>query len=175
MRLPNSFWDQQNKSFKPNEKEYSNEDDNNIPKAILDSDINWRSIDHSYIPGMYQHRLHERTHRMMIIHQWVFVRLRYPRKLAIIRHLRNFDNWKNSVHVDHNFLILKNGRDVFQLSNETGQPQILLHSSDGQIGVPVLNNHDLPNGKYTIKIPIYGILFNPIKPEISEFKVNMKS
>jgi hypothetical protein len=78
-------------------------------------------------------------------------------------------------HVDYDFLILKDGKIVFHLSNETGQPQIPLHTFDGQAEVPILTNHNFPSGNYIIKIPIYGILFNPIKPEVSEFKFNVSS
>ena len=78
-------------------------------------------------------------------------------------------------HVDYNFLIIKDGKIVFQLSNETGQPQIPLHTYDGQAEIPLLKNQNISNGNYVIKIPIYGILFNPIKPEASEFKFNMTS
>jgi hypothetical protein len=76
-------------------------------------------------------------------------------------------------HVDYDFLILKDGKTVFQLSNETGQPQ--LHSFDGQVEVPILKGQNVSNGNYIIKIRIYGILFNPIKPEVSEFKFKMTS
>ncbi|HEY7227461.1 MAG TPA: hypothetical protein VH481_04985 [Nitrososphaeraceae archaeon] len=76
-------------------------------------------------------------------------------------------------HVDYDFLILKDGKTVFQLSNETSQPQ--LHTFDGQAEVPILKNQKISNGNYVIKIPIYGILFNPIKPEVSEFKFNTTS
>ncbi|HEY7228375.1 MAG TPA: hypothetical protein VH481_09645 [Nitrososphaeraceae archaeon] len=78
-------------------------------------------------------------------------------------------------HVDYNFLILKGGKIVFQLSNETGQPQIPLHTYNGQAEIPILKNQNISNGNYVIKIPIYGILFNPIKPEVSEFKFKMTS
>ncbi|HEY7079049.1 MAG TPA: hypothetical protein VH500_05065 [Nitrososphaeraceae archaeon] len=78
-------------------------------------------------------------------------------------------------HVDYNFLLLKDGKIVFQLSNETGQPRIPLHTYDGQAEIPLLKNQNLSNGNYLIKIPIYGILFNPIKPEVSKFKFNMTS
>ncbi len=76
-------------------------------------------------------------------------------------------------HVDYDFLMLKDGKTVFQLSNETGQPQ--LHSLDGQVEVPILKGQNVSNGNYIIKIRIYGILFNPIKPEVSEFKFTMTS
>jgi hypothetical protein len=78
-------------------------------------------------------------------------------------------------HVDYNFLILKDGKTVFQRSNETGDPQTPLHTTYGQPEIPVRNNQNISNGNYVIKILIYGILFNPIKPEISEFKFNMTS
>jgi hypothetical protein len=76
-------------------------------------------------------------------------------------------------HVDYDFLMLQDDKIVFQLSNETGKPQ--LHTFDGQAEVPVLKSQNISNGNYIIKIPIYGILFNPIKPEVSEFKLNMTS
>ncbi|HEY7078113.1 MAG TPA: hypothetical protein VH500_00325, partial [Nitrososphaeraceae archaeon] len=78
-------------------------------------------------------------------------------------------------HVDYNFLISKDGEIVFQLSNETGQPQIPLHTYNGQAEIPILKNQNISNGNYIIEIPIYGILFNPIKPEVSEFKFNVSS
>jgi hypothetical protein len=43
-----------------------------------------------------------------------------------------------------------------------------LHTTYGLPKVPIRKNHNLPNGNHIIKIPIYGILFNPIKPEISD-------
>ncbi|MGA9842056.1 MAG: hypothetical protein WBP64_12710 [Nitrososphaeraceae archaeon] len=70
---------------------------------------------------------------------------------------------------------MKDNKVKFQYSNETGQPQISLHTYNGEIQVPILNNHNLPAGQYVIKILIYGILFNPIKTEISEFKFNLTS
>ncbi len=78
-------------------------------------------------------------------------------------------------HVDYNFLILKDNKVKFQYSNETGQPQIPLHTYNGEIEVPILGNHNLPAGQYVIKIPIYAILFNPLKTEIAEFKFNLTS
>ncbi len=78
-------------------------------------------------------------------------------------------------HVDYNFLILKDNKVKFQYSNETGQPQIPLHTYNGEIEVPILGNHNLPAGQDVIKILIYGILFNPLKTEISEFKFNLTS
>jgi hypothetical protein len=78
-------------------------------------------------------------------------------------------------HVDYDFLILKDGKAVFQRSNETGEPQFPLHTSYGQPEVPIRNNHNLSNGNYVIKILVYGILFNPINPEVSEFKFNTTS
>jgi hypothetical protein len=78
-------------------------------------------------------------------------------------------------HIDYDFLILKHGKIVFQLSNLTGQSQIPLHAYDGQAEVPILNNQNISKGNYIIRILIYGILFSPIKPEFSEFEFNMTS
>jgi len=74
-------------------------------------------------------------------------------------------------HVDFDLLILKDNKTVFKAINQTGQPTVPLHATDGYMPIPVLNYKFIEKGKYLIKIPVYGILFNPIRPETAEFSI----
>ena len=74
-------------------------------------------------------------------------------------------------HVDFNFIVLKDGKEVFRASNQTGQPDIPLHSIPGTMDIPLLTYDFQKSGEYTIKIPVFGILFNPIIPEEAEFTI----
>ncbi len=74
-------------------------------------------------------------------------------------------------HVDFNFIVLKNGKEVFRASNQTGQPNVPLHSIPGTMDIPIFAYDFQKTGEYTIKIPVFGILFNPIQPEESEFRI----
>jgi hypothetical protein len=75
-------------------------------------------------------------------------------------------------HVDFDLLILKGNKTVFKATNQTGQPTVPLHATDGYMSIPVLNYKFDEKGKYLIRIPVYGILFNPIRPETAEFSIN---
>ena len=74
-------------------------------------------------------------------------------------------------HVDFNFIIIKDGKEVFRASNQTGQPNIPLHSIPGTMDIPLFTYDFLKSGEYIIKIPVVGILFNPIIPEMAEFRI----
>jgi hypothetical protein len=74
-------------------------------------------------------------------------------------------------HVDFNLIVLKDGKEVFSASNQTGQPQIPLHSIPGTMDIPLFTYDFQKAGEYTIKIPVFGILFNPIMPEEAEFRI----
>ena len=78
-----------------------------------------------------------------------------------------------SEHVDFDLLILKDNKTVFKATNQTGQPTVPLHATDGYMLIPVLNYKFLEKGEYLIRIPVYGILFNPIRPETAEFSINI--
>ena len=78
-------------------------------------------------------------------------------------------------HVDFNLGIFKDDKQVFQASNQTRQPLVPLHATDGYMTIPTLNNRLDQAGKYLIEIPIYGILFNPIIPESANFTIDMGS
>ena len=74
-------------------------------------------------------------------------------------------------HVDFNFIIVKNGKEVFRASNQTGQPHIPLHSIPGTMDIPLFTYDFEKTGESTIKIPVFGILFNPIIPEEAKFRI----
>src|ERR687892_2527468 len=73
-------------------------------------------------------------------------------------------------HVDFNFIIIKDGKEVFRASNQTGQPNIPLHSIPGTMDIPLFTYNFQRTGDI-IKIPVFGILFNPIILEEAEFRI----
>lgn len=77
-------------------------------------------------------------------------------------------------HVDFNFRIYKNDERVYQATNQTGQPLVPLHSTDGTMPVPLVNYQFDQAGEYLIEVPLYGILFNPIRPESANFTINVE-
>jgi hypothetical protein len=76
-------------------------------------------------------------------------------------------------HVNFNLRIYDNNSRVFQATNLTGQPQVPLHATEGTMTVPMLNYKFNQAGQYRIEIPVYGILFNPIRPEFANFSFNV--
>jgi len=77
-------------------------------------------------------------------------------------------------HVDFNLRIYDNNNSrVFQATNSTGQPEVPLHATEGEMTVPMLNYKFNQSGQYRIEIPIYGILFNPRRPEFANFTLNV--
>lgn len=76
-------------------------------------------------------------------------------------------------HVDFNLRIYDNNSRVFQATNSTGQPEVPLHATDGVMMIPMLNYKLSQGGQYRIEIPVYGILFNPIRPEYANFTINV--
>ena len=74
-------------------------------------------------------------------------------------------------HVDFNFIVLRDGKEVFSASNQTSHPHIPLHSIPHTMDIPLFTYDFQKTGKYTIKIPVFGILFNPILPEEAEFRI----
>ena len=72
-------------------------------------------------------------------------------------------------HVDFNLRIYDNNSRVFQATNSTGQPEVPLHATGGVMTIPMLNYKFSEGGQYRIEIPVYGIFFNPIRPEYANF------
>jgi hypothetical protein len=76
-------------------------------------------------------------------------------------------------HVDFNLRIYDNNNRVFQATNSTGQPEVPLHATEGVMTIPILNYKFNQAGQYRIEIPVYGILFNPIRPEFANYTLNV--
>ena len=76
-------------------------------------------------------------------------------------------------HIDYDMLISEAGtnKTIFQASNLTGQAGIPLHTAESIVTIPFT----FPTkGEYTIEIPVYGILFNPIAPESVTFATHVE-
>jgi hypothetical protein len=58
-------------------------------------------------------------------------------------------------HVDFNFIIINDGKEVFRASNQTGQPNIPLHSIPGTMDIPLFTYDFQRTGEYVIKIPVF--------------------
>lgn len=76
---------------------------------------------------------------------------------------------KIQVHVDYDFQVLDNGKEIFSAAKQINQP--LLHTAEGSVTIPFMFSS---SGVYSIKIPILGINFIPINPEYAEFKFVVK-
>jgi DNA-binding beta-propeller fold protein YncE len=76
-------------------------------------------------------------------------------------------------HVDYDFVITKaGGKQVFQASAIAGAPSQPLHSAEGVANIPY--EFQTP-GDYSVNVTVYGILFNPIKPESALFRIKVLS
>jgi hypothetical protein len=76
-------------------------------------------------------------------------------------------------HIDYDMIISETStnKTIFQASNQTGQAGIPLHTAESIVTIPFT----FPSkGDYTIKIPIYGILFNPIAPELVTYTTHVE-
>lgn len=67
-------------------------------------------------------------------------------------------------HVDCDFIIQKDGIELFRMSTKYGEP--FFHSING---VMLPSFKFVESGKYTISVEIAGILFNPIEPVFANF------
>ena len=73
-------------------------------------------------------------------------------------------------HIDYDLTISKDGKQVFQASALAGQSNQPLHSAEGIVTIPYTFQQ---HGAYIMNITVYGILFNPIKPEVAQFPVSV--
>ena len=65
-------------------------------------------------------------------------------------------------------MIIMNGKkQVFEALQLAGQPGKPLHKAEGIVTIPY--TFQCTTGDYLVNIPVYGILFNPIKPKSSEY------
>jgi hypothetical protein len=74
-------------------------------------------------------------------------------------------------HVDYNFVIMKEGQQIFNAAAPLGQPSV--HTVEGIVIIPIPTApYKFPNnGDYFIKISVSGISFTPIKTETATFSV----
>ena len=73
-------------------------------------------------------------------------------------------------HVDYDATILQDGKQEFRLSAFAGRPGQPLHSDGGIVIFPYTFQQ---RGVYAANITVYGILFNPIKPDSVQFPINV--
>jgi hypothetical protein len=73
-------------------------------------------------------------------------------------------------HVDYDVTILKDSKQELQVSALAGQPGQPLHSNGGIVIFPYTFQQ---LGRYMINITVYGILFNPIRPDSVQFPINV--
>jgi hypothetical protein len=74
-------------------------------------------------------------------------------------------------HIDYD-LIIKNSssKQIFSASQLAGQSGKPLHTAEGVVTIPYTFHGP---GDYSISIPVYGILFNPIRPESADFTIKV--
>jgi len=62
------------------------------------------------------------------------------------------------------------GKKLFQASALAGQPGIPLHTAEGIVTIPYKFQE---TGHYSVNVTVYGILFNPITPETTQFTISV--
>jgi hypothetical protein len=74
-------------------------------------------------------------------------------------------------HIDYDFTISNSAsKQLLNAVTLAGQSGPSLHTSDGIVTIPYTFHEP---GIYTIKVSVFGILFNPINPEFAQFQVNV--
>ena len=73
-------------------------------------------------------------------------------------------------HIDYDLTITKDGKQVFQASALAGHPNQPLHTAEGIVTIPYTFQQQ---GDYIMNITVYGILFNPIRPEVAQFPISV--
>jgi hypothetical protein len=73
-------------------------------------------------------------------------------------------------HVDCDFIIKKDGNELFRISSKYGEP--FFHSING-VMLPSFAFSE--SGNYTISVEIAGILFVPIEPVFATFNAIVSS
>lgn len=76
-------------------------------------------------------------------------------------------------HIDYDMIISETStnKTIFQASNQTGQAGLPLHTAESIVTIPFT----FPNqGSYSMRVPVFGILFNPIAPESATFGINVQ-
>jgi hypothetical protein len=90
-------------------------------------------------------------------------------KVSFLRHGTN----TLQEHVDYNFVIMKDGQQLFSAAAPLGQPSV--HTVEGIVTVPIPTApYKFPNnGDYSIEISVSGISFTPINTENATFSVTV--
>jgi hypothetical protein len=74
-------------------------------------------------------------------------------------------------HIDYDLKIKdSNGKQVFSASELAGQSGKPLHTAEGIVTIPYTFQGP---GDYLVSVPVYGILFNPIRPESADFTIKV--
>jgi hypothetical protein len=73
-------------------------------------------------------------------------------------------------HIDYDLTIARDGKQVFQASALAGHPNQPLHTAEGVVTIPFTFQQA---GEYSLNITAYGILFNPINPEVAQFPIKV--
>ena len=74
-------------------------------------------------------------------------------------------------HIDYDLIIKdSSGKQVFSASQLAGQSGKPLHTAEGVVTIPYKFQGP---GDYSVSVPVYGILFNPIRPESAEFTIKV--
>jgi len=74
-------------------------------------------------------------------------------------------------HIDYDVTIKdSSGKQVFSASQLAGQSGTPLHTAEGIVTIPY--TFQVP-GDYSVSVPVYGILFNPIRPESADFTIKV--
>ena len=83
-----------------------------------------------------------------------------------------FDQNGGTAVQPHNYdlTISKGGKKVFQASALAGHPNQPLHTAEGIVTIPSTFQQQ---GAYIMNITVYGILFNPIKPEVVQLPISV--
>jgi hypothetical protein len=77
---------------------------------------------------------------------------------------------KVEAHIDYDFVIMNGKKQVFEASQLAGQPGKPLHTAEGIVTIPYTFQSP---GDYSVNIMVYGILFNPIRPESAEYSLKV--
>ena len=90
-------------------------------------------------------------------------------KVSFLRHGTN----TLQEHVDYNFVIMKDGQQIFSAAAPLGQPSV--HTVEGIVTIPIPTApYKFPNnGGYSIEISVSGISFTPINTETATFSVTV--
>jgi len=72
-------------------------------------------------------------------------------------------------HIDYDFVIMKDGEEIFRASAQPGQQQPI-HSTEG---IATISYKFEDQGDYSIQVTISGIRFLPIEPETATFPLKV--